>query len=82
MYNICKSNTAAITSEEVVVAGAGVRGDHERTAFDHESVAPPGVGDDCSSSGCATTVAGVVGEEAVRENGVPGVNYYSPARST
>jgi hypothetical protein len=81
----CKSNTAAINSEEVIVAGAGVRGDHERAAFDRESVsavAVVGVGADCSSSGCATTVvAGVVGEDTVRESGVP-VNGYSPARST
>jgi hypothetical protein len=84
---LCPCNSAAITNEEVVVAGGGVRGDHERASFEHESaiVAVVGVGvasADCSSSGCATTLAaGVVGEDAVRESGVPG-NGYSPTRST
>jgi hypothetical protein len=70
-----------MSTEEVVVAGAGVRGDHERASFEHESVV---VLVDCSSSGFTTTVvAGVVGEDAVRESGVPvKVHIYSPTIST
>jgi hypothetical protein len=69
------------SAEEVVVASAGVCGDHELAACEHESAGGiVGIVEDCSSFADATTVsAGVVGEDTVCESSVP-VNEYSPAQ--